>query len=115
MTRLLYSLIFLLCCFCKLQAANSPSALVNGVELYDKPLYDVENHYYGGDLSIVNYNPYSVYASVELVKKVNVRTNVKNDIIVIGPYDKAYAGRVQQADLNKGWSYHAELYAVPVD
>lgn len=118
MTRFFYCFIFLLACSCfgKLQAVvDSPNALVNGVELCDKPLYDVEHHYYGGDLTVVNYNPYSVYASVELIKKVNVRTNVKNDIIVVGPYDKAYVGRVQQVDPNKAWSYHAQLYAIPVN
>lgn len=116
MTRFFYCFILLVCCFSfgKVEAAATPT-LVNGVELCDKPLYDIENHYYGGDLSVINYNPYAVYASVELVKKVNVRTNFKSSIIVLGPYEQAYVGRVQQADLNKSWSYHAELYAIAVD
>lgn len=116
MARFLYCFLFLLCCFsfCRAEATSTPT-LVNGVQLCDKPLYDVENHYYGGDLYVINSNSYAVYTSVELVRQVNVRNNLKKDIIVLGPYDQAYVGRVQQADLNKSWSYHAQLYAIPID
>jgi hypothetical protein len=104
---------FFVLLLCVLSTHQIEAVTVDDVELQDESLYDSDNHYYGGDLTVVNHSPHPMYASVSVIKQENVIVGINTGVVPLDPNQQQYLGRIQQSDPSKDWSYQTELSVRP--